>query len=102
MYKKFTLEELTNIQNDFIPHLYKIIQQEKCQGVNDFFKIAFREGNELYYLDKNQISFKISLKEQTISMMDEVDKIELEMPIDQKGGLQSLLIKYLSKNQRQS
>jgi hypothetical protein len=36
-----------------------------------------------------------------IHMMDEVEKIEVEMPANQKGGLQSLLIKYLSKNQRQ-
>jgi hypothetical protein len=101
MYKKFTLEELTHIQNNFIPHLYRLIQQEKCQGVNDFFKIAFKKGNELYYLDRSLISFKISLEGNTIHMMDEVEKIEVQMPIDQKGGLQNLLIKYLSKNQRQ-
>jgi uncharacterized protein YprB with RNaseH-like and TPR domain len=101
MYKKFTLEELTNIQNGFIPHLYKIIHQEKCQGINDFFKIAFREGKELFYFERNMITFKIALKESLLYFIDEVEKIEVEIPIDQKGGLQDLLKRYLIKKQRQ-
>lgn len=101
MYKKFSLEELTNIQNEFLPHLYKIIQQEKCQGINDFLKVAFREGNELFYFERNIITFKISLKEQMLHFMDEVEKIEVEIPIDHKGGLQDLLKKYLTKKHRQ-
>jgi hypothetical protein len=101
MYKKFSLEELTSIQNDFIPHLYKIIQHERCQGVNDFFKIAFREGNELFYFERSSITFKISLEGNTIHMMDEVEKIEVQMPMDQKGGLQDLIKRYIIKKQRQ-
>jgi SpoU rRNA methylase family enzyme len=101
MYKKFSLEELTSIQNEFIPHLYKIILQEKCQGVNDFFKIAFKEGKELFYFERSSIAFKISLEGTTIHMMDETEKIEVQMPMDQKGGLQDLVKKYLIKNQRQ-
>jgi hypothetical protein len=101
MYKKFSLEELSSIQNNFIPHLYKIIQQEKCQGVNDFFKIAFKEGNELFYLERTVITFKISLEGKMIHLMDEVEKIEVELPMDQKGGLQDLVKRYIIKKQKQ-
>ena len=52
MYKKFTIEQLYTIQNNLIPHLHTIIQREKCQWVNDFFKIAFREWNEIMYFDR--------------------------------------------------
>ncbi|MDR0651003.1 MAG: ribonuclease H-like domain-containing protein [Candidatus Peribacteria bacterium] len=93
---------MTSIQNEFIPHLYKIIQQEKCQGINDFFKVAFREGNELFYFERNIITFKISLKEKFLHFMDEIEKIEVEISIDQKGGLQDILKRYLAKRQRQS
>ena len=102
MYKKFSLAELTSIQNNFIPHLYKIIQQEKCQGVNDFFKFAFREGNELYYFERGNVSFKISLEGNMLHFMDEVEKIEVEIPADKKSGLQDLVKKYIIKKQRQT
>jgi hypothetical protein len=43
MYKKFSLEDIKNIKNDFIPHLYTIIKKERCQGINDLVKFIFRE-----------------------------------------------------------
>ena len=85
MYKKFTLEELANIQNNFIPHLYKIIQQEKCQSINDFCKFAFKEGKELYYFERGSIVFKISLENHMIHLMDEVEKIEIQLPENNKS-----------------
>jgi SpoU rRNA methylase family enzyme len=102
MYKKFSLEEVSHIQNNFIPHLYKIIQQEKFQGVNDFFKFAFKEGEEVFFFERGNVCFKIALVDgKTIHMMDEVDKIEVEVPFDHKGGLQDLVKKYIIKKQRQ-
>jgi len=85
MYKKFSLNDLATIQNNFIPHLYKIIQNERCEGVNQFFKFAFKEGSKLYYFERNMISFIISLEEKMIHLIDEIEKIEVEIPMDQKG-----------------
>jgi len=84
MYKRFSLEELSTIQNNFIPHLYKYIQQERCQGVNDFFKFAFREGNEVFYFERGNVAFKVALENNTFSLTDEVDKIQVQIPADHK------------------
>jgi uncharacterized protein YprB with RNaseH-like and TPR domain len=101
MYKKFSLAELTSIQNNFIPHLYKIIQQEKCQGINDFCKFAFKEGKELRYFERNNVSFKISQLGNRLHLLDEIEKIEVEVPIDHKGALQDLIKRYIIKKQKQ-
>ncbi len=101
MYKKFSLEDLSTIQNNFIPHLYKIIQQEKCQGVNDFFKFAFKEGHEVLFFDRSNIAFRIGLEHDLISITDEVEKIQVQIPAHNKSGLQDLLKNYISKKQRQ-
>ncbi|MDR3169052.1 MAG: ribonuclease H-like domain-containing protein [Candidatus Peribacteria bacterium] len=92
---------MTSIQNNFIPHLYKIIQQEKCQGINDFCKFAFKEGKELFYFEKNNVSFKISLLGNSLHLLDEIEKIEVEVPIDNKGALQDLIKRYIIKKQKQ-
>ena len=52
MYKRFSLEDLMKIQNDFIPHFYAILKRERdCQGDAKVFfqKLCFREGNSVYY-----------------------------------------------------
>lgn len=103
MYKRFSIDELKTIQNEFIPHLYRIIQQEKCQWINDFFKVAFKEGNEVYYFDRWEVSFKIVWDEEwnKLHFLDEKEKIEVEILADQKGGLQDLIKNFMVK-QRQS
>ena len=101
MYKRFSLEELSTIQNNFIPHLYKYIQQERCQGVNDFFKFAFREGNEVFYFERGNVAFKVALENNTFSLTDEVDKIQVQIPADHKWGLNDLVKKFVIKKQRQ-
>jgi SpoU rRNA methylase family enzyme len=101
MYKKFSLKDLSTIQNNFIPHLYKIIQQEKCQGVNDFFKFAFKEGHEVLFFNRSNIAFRIGLENDLISITDEVEKIQVQIPAHNKSGLQDLLKNYISKKQRQ-
>ena len=84
MYKRFSLTDLTKIQNNFIPHFYAIIKREKYQCANDFFKICFREGNDLYYFYRLDVVFRISKHENQLSLIDEEDKIEVVLPFDEK------------------
>lgn len=101
MYKKFTIEELSTIQNNLIPHLYTVIQREKCQWVNDFFKIAFREWNEVMFFDRGNPLITIQLIDNRIHINDEVDNIQIQVPANEKGELNRLMIRYISKKQRQ-
>ena len=101
MYKKFTIEELSTIQNNVIPHLYTIIQREKYQWVNDFFKFAFKEWNDLLYFDRWNPFMKIQLDNNQIFITDEIDNIQIEIPSDEKGELNRLMIRYISKKQKQ-
>lgn len=101
MYKKFTLEELSTIQNNLIPHLHTIIQREKCQWVNDFFKVAFHEWSEVMYFDRWNPLITIQLIDNRIHITDEVDNIQIQVPVNEKGDLNRLMIRYVSKKQRQ-
>lgn len=101
MYKKFTIEELTTIQNNLIPHLYTVIQREKCQWVNDFFKMVFRNWHEVMFFDRGNPLLNIQLIDNDIHITDEVDNIQIQIPADDKSSLNRLMIRYISKKQRQ-
>ena len=101
MYKKFTLEELSTIQNNLIPHLYTIIQREKCQWINDFFKTTFHEWNEVMFFDRWNPYITIQLIDNQIHITDEIDNIQIQVPANEKGELNRLMIRYISKKQRQ-
>lgn len=101
MYKRFTLTDLTSIQNNFIPHLYSIIKREGCQGANDFFKICFKEGDDVLYFYRSDPAFRMRKLGNDLILADELDKIEVVIPFDNKSQLQSLIIKYVSKKERQ-
>ena len=95
------MEELTTIQNNLIPHLYTVIQRERCQWVNDFFKIVFRNGHEVMYFDRGNPLINIQLIDKNIYITDEVDNIQIQVPANEKGELNRLMIRYISKKQRQ-
>ena len=101
MYKRFSLKDLTTIQNNFIPHFYSIIKKERPQVPNEFFKLCFREGNDRYSFYRWDVSFRVSKQGDLLVLIDEVDKIEVVLPFDEKGGLNSLVMKYIGKKERQ-
>jgi hypothetical protein len=100
MYKKLTVEELSRINNNLIAHLVSVIERERFQGVNDFFKYAFREGNELLFFERGNLMLRILLKDNMIHISDEMDKIEIEVPVDHKGALSDLVKKFIIKKGR--
>lgn len=101
MYKKFSLEELKNVKNNFIPNLYEVIKKERCQWVNDLMKIIFKEWNEVYFFKRWDIFFRISKKQETLELTDEKEKIQIFIPINDKSKLQDLLKTYIIKKERQ-
>ena len=101
MYKKFTIQELSTIQNNLIPHLHTVIQREKCQWVNDFFKIVFREWNDVMYFDRWNPLLNLQLIDNEILITDEVDNIQIQIPSNDKSELNHLMIRYISKKQKQ-
>ena len=100
MYKRFSIKDLTTIQNDFIPHLYALIKRERCQWANDFFKLCFHDWNDVFYFSRGDICFRLYKKDNNLHLADEIDKIEVVVPFDQKSVIQSLIIKYVSKKER--
>jgi len=101
MYKNFSIEEIKNVKNDFIPHLYNIIKREKCQWINDLVKVIFKEWNKMYYFDRWDPFFKIAKKWENLELSDEIDKIQLTVPMNDKSKLQDLLKHYIMKKERQ-
>ena len=101
MYKNFSIEEIKSIKNNFIPHLYSIIQKEKCQWINDLVKFIFKEWKKMYYFDKWDPFFKIAQKWEDLELSDEIDKIQLTIPLNDKAKLQDLIKHYIIKKERQ-
>ena len=95
MYKKFSIEEIKNVKNNFIPNLYSIIKKEKCQWINDLVKHIFKEGNDVYYFEKWNPFFRFSQNNQTLEIIDEQERIQLSLPINDKSQLQNLLKTYI-------
>jgi len=101
MYKNFSIEEIKNVKNNFIPHLYNIIKKERCQGINDLVKIVFKEWNKIYYFERWDPFFKIAKKWDNLELSDEIDKIQLTIPMNDKSKLQDLIKHYILKKERQ-
>lgn len=100
MYKKFSLEEIKTVKNSFIPHLYSIIKKEKFQWINDMVKFIFKDGNEIYYFDKWDVFFRIAQKWSMLELSDEIEKIQLTIPMNDKWWLNDLLKNYIIKKER--
>jgi len=101
MYKKFSIEEIKNIKNNFIPHLYSIVKKEKCQWVNDLVKHIFKEWNSVYFFEKWSPFFRITINNDILEFTDEVERIQLFIPMNEKSKIQDLLKTYIIKKERQ-
>lgn len=81
MYKRFSFDELLNIQNEFIQHLHTIIKREiknpRDQNLTAFLKHCFTEGDNITYFFRSDAIFRIVKRDMEISFYDELDKIEI-------------------------
>ena len=95
-----SLDELSKINTNLIAHLVSVIERERYQGVNDFFKYIFKEGDELMYFERGNVLLTIILKDNMIHIIDEVDKVEIEVPFDNKGKLNDMVKRFIIKKGR--
>jgi len=99
MYKRFSIEEIQTIKNEFIPHLASTMQREKIYDLKTFLKFSFQRGDDVYYFSRWNPIFRFSQNGDTYEFVDEKDKIELLLT---KGTwtlpkLSTMLKKYMTK-----
>lgn len=82
MYKNFSLEDLTTIQNNFFWHLHKILDKERCQTLKEYCKILFTDGNEIMYFYRGNPIFSCRQTKKNYIFTDEEDSIQV--PIDKE------------------
>ena len=102
MYKRFSLDEIQSIQNDFLPHLQEIIKREirnpRDQNLKSFLKLALAEGDEVYYYFRSDVVFWLSKTKEGVSFFDERDKIEVFCTgSDEISKLERMLLKFDAK-----
>jgi len=103
MYKRFTVQEIKTIQNQFIQNLYWCIKKERCQSTLDFFKKIFKEGNDIYFCNRSEILLSCSkTADDKIIIRDEREKIETILDDAERRSLESAIRNYITKKERQT
>jgi len=103
MYKRFTVQEIKTIQNQFIQNLYWCIKKEICQSTLDFFKKIFKEGSDIYFCNRSEILLSCSkTDDDKIIIRDEREKIETILDDAERRILESTIRNYITKKERQT
>ena len=63
--------------------------------------MCFAQGNEAYYYKSSDCIFHMAKRDNVLTLIDEVDKIEVVLPFDKKSELQTLLMRFIAKKERQ-
>lgn len=101
MYKRFSIWEIKSIQNSFVQNLYSNIKKERCLGLMDFFKKIFRDGSDIYYCNRTEVTFSCSKIENTIILRDEKEKIEVILDEEAKKELHNIIKNFIIKKEKQ-
>ncbi|MFA5747856.1 MAG: ribonuclease H-like domain-containing protein [Candidatus Absconditabacterales bacterium] len=102
MYKRFTLDELKTVQNVFIPNFFSILKKEKCMVASDLFKKLFKDGDDIYYLNRGEFLFRFAKKDDEIMLMDEKEKIQIVLDENGKREFNGIIKNYLLKKEKQN
>ena len=97
MYKRFSIEELKTIKNEFVPHLARSMQREKIYDLRAFLKFSFQRGDDVYYFSRGNPLFHLWKQWDQYQFVDETDKIELLLTKETLSKLSSMLKKYMTK-----
>ena len=100
MYKRFSLQELKTVQNNFIPNFFSILKKEGCIYPSDFFKKIFKDGESIYYFNRWEATFRIAKQNDLIAIIDEKEKIEILLNEEDRREMQSIIKTYITKKER--
>lgn len=100
MYKRFTLNELKTVQNTFLNNFYSILKKEHCMMPNDLFKKIFREGKEIFYMYRNDFTFRIQDTGKEYILMDEREKIQVVLDEAAQKEFQHLIKNFIIKKEK--
>lgn len=100
MYKRFTLNELKTVQNTFLSNFYGILKKEHCMMASDLFKKIFKEGNEIYYMNRGDFTFRFQNNNDEYVIMDERQKIQVVLDDQGKREFQSMVKNFILKKEK--
>ena len=79
MYKRLSLQEISGLQTQFFTRLHSIYKSERCQMLKEYLRVAFKEGNDVYYFREGNPYFRLSKRDDGVVIFaDESEKIELQ------------------------
>ncbi len=100
MYKRFSLNELKTVQNTFISNFYGVLKKEHCMMTSDFFKKIFKEWDELYYMYRGDFIFRFQNHNNTYTLMDEKEKIQIVLEDAEKREFQDMVKNFILKKEK--
>jgi len=97
MYKRFTIEEIKTIKNNFIENMAHLMQREKTLSLKEFLMKSFLQGDEIYFFNRWIPVWRLSQDDEFLTFIDEKEKIELILKKEQQNQLQSLLRAFMTR-----
>jgi translation elongation factor P/translation initiation factor 5A len=97
MYKRFSLDEIQTIKNNFIANLAMTMRREKTYDLKVFLKFSFSRGDDVYYFSRGNPLFHLAKQGETYQFVDEKDKVELLLTAETLPRLSAMIKKYMTK-----
>ncbi len=67
---------------------------------SDFFKKIFREGNEIYYMQRGDFTFRFQNNNEEYVLMDEKEKIQIVLDEQGKRDFNAMVKNYILKKEK--
>ena len=77
MLKNLTLQQLENTKTNFFKNLKNLFEKKRYTSLKDFITELNKTSNEIYFLEWNEIIFKIEIKDKNFTFIDLKEKISL-------------------------
>lgn len=91
MYKRFTFDELCQINSNFFKNLKWIYSSRGHIYFKEFLKKVEEEWSSIYFFESNDISFRIIKTPDYTTLVDEKDKIEMVCTDEEINKIHNLL-----------
>ena len=99
MYKRFSINDLQTIKNNFFLHFERVARREKCLHIKDFCKTVFKQWPSVYYYFRWSPQFIChqEQEEDCYSFIDPQDSIEIIVNQQNMPQFSQLFKKHLTK-----